>query len=82
MCRKGNASIVDEIREDMADVVPDCIIASVGGGGLVCGIMQGVVNNRWIDKDVTVIAVETTGADSFYQSVLANKLITLDEITR
>ena len=61
--------------------IPDCIIASVGGGGLFIGLIEGLVRNDWIDK-VKLIAVETIGADSFAQSVRQNKLVTLNEISR
>lgn len=65
----------------MSGKVPDCIIASVGGGGLMIGLIEGLVRNEWIDK-VKVIAVETIGTDSFAQSVRQNKLATLNQISR
>jgi L-serine/L-threonine ammonia-lyase len=78
----GNASLIDEISEQMSGEVPDCIIASVGGGGLVLGLIEGMIRNGWMSKGVKIIAVETEGADCFNKSVTSNKLVTLDSITR
>ena len=38
--REGHSSIVTEIAEDL-DVKPDLIVASVGGGGLMAGVILG-----------------------------------------
>ena len=74
--------MVDEIREQLNDKIPDCIIVSVGGGGLICGVIEGLINNGWIEKSIKVIAVETQGCDCFNKSTKEKKLVTLDEITR
>lgn len=73
----GHSTIIDEIKEEIPK--PDVIITVVGGGGLLCGIVEGLEKNGW--KDVPIIASETIGAESFYKSVKAGKLITLDGIT-
>jgi L-serine/L-threonine ammonia-lyase len=73
---QGHASIVHEIKE--YGVKPDAIILSVGGGGLLCGVIQGLHEIGW--QDVSVFTAETEGAASFAASVEANKLITLKEI--
>lgn len=73
---EGHSSIIDELVQEIEK--PDAIILSVGGGGLLCGIIQGLHNNKW--QDVPVIAAETKGADSFSLSQQAGKLITLDRI--
>lgn len=78
----GNSSMIDELKVQMKDKVPDCIIASVGGGGLMCGIVEGLIRHGWIDRNIKIVAVETEGADCFNQSIKANKLVTLDSITR
>ena len=52
----------------------------VGGGGLLCGVIQGMKQVGW--TDVPVIAMETNGADSYNQAVKAGKLVTLPDITR
>ena len=42
---EGNATIIDEIAEEIDK--PDAIILSVGGGGLFCGVNEGLLRNRW-----------------------------------
>lgn len=58
--------------------LPGAIVASVGGGGLLCGIYQGLARHGW--DDVTVVATETEGAASFYEAFRAGKLVRLDRI--
>ena len=70
----GNASIVDELVER-----PDVIICSVGGGGLFCGVQIGLERRGW--EDVPVLAVETKGAASLYESLRAGSLQSLTEVT-
>ncbi len=72
----GNAGVVLELEEK-----PDVIVASVGGGGLFCGIMQGLEARGWGAGDVDVLAVETEGAASLAKSLEARQLVTLEEIT-
>ena len=73
----GHASLVDEILMD--GIIPDLIIVSVGGGGLLLGIDQGLKRHN-LNK-TSILAVETEGADSFNRSILANELIELSNIT-
>jgi L-serine/L-threonine ammonia-lyase len=73
----GHATMVHEIAE--AGIRPGCVVVSVGGGGLLCGVLQGMHDAGW--KDVPVLATETRGADSFAASVAAGRLVTLDGIT-
>ena len=72
----GHASLVREVGE--AGVVPDLVVLAVGGGGLLCGVLEGMHQAGW--QDVPVCAVETEGADSFYRSVQAGRLVTLPGI--
>jgi L-serine/L-threonine ammonia-lyase len=75
---KGHASMITEaIQQGLS--TPDAVILSVGGGGLACGVLEGMHQHGW--KHVPLIAVETNGADAFSQSVKANKIVTLDAIT-
>lgn len=62
---------------------PDAIICSVGGGGLLNGIMQGLDRyERPASKNKTkVLAIETVGADALFQSVQKGELVTLPAIT-
>ena len=73
----GHASLVDEILMD--GIIPDLIIVSVGGGGLLLGIDQGLKRHNL--NMTSILAVETEGADSFNRSILANELIELSNIT-
>lgn len=61
-------------------VKPGAVLLSVGGGGLLCGVIQGLKDVGW--TDVPVIAMETLGAHSFNAAVKAGKVVTLDDITR
>ncbi|MDA0710323.1 MAG: pyridoxal-phosphate dependent enzyme [bacterium] len=72
----GHASVIDEIRE--AGVIPDAVVLSVGGGGLLCGVVEGLRRNNW--HGVGVLAVETEGADSLSVASRANEHIGIDRI--
>jgi L-serine/L-threonine ammonia-lyase len=74
---QGHATMIDEIAH--SGMKPDAIVLSVGGGGLLSGVVEGLHRNNW--KDIPVIAVETDGADSFAKSVLAGHRIELPAIT-
>ena len=58
---------------------PGCVVASVGGGGLLMGVLSGLADVGW--ADVPVVAVETHGADALAQSLAAGELVTLPAIT-
>jgi len=75
----GNATVMQEILEQL-DGDPDVVICSVGGGGLLNGIMQAL-DEAHLDDKVQVIAMETDGADSLNQALRAGELITLPSIT-
>ena len=74
---KGNSSLIDEMVDQMEK--PDALVVSVGGGGLLCGIYQGLERNGW--KDVHIIAVETKGADSFHQALPLGRPVDIGAIT-
>ncbi len=75
---KGHASMITEtIQQGL--LKPDAVVVSVGGGGLACGVLEGMYQHGW--QEVPLIAVETKGADAFAQSVKANRLVTLQAIT-
>ncbi len=73
----GHASMIHEIAE--VGVEPGVVVLSVGGGGLLCGILEGMHQVGWYEAPV--LAVETEGAASFAASVKAGQLVTLDRIT-
>lgn len=73
---QGYTTMIEELAAHQQK--PDAIVLSVGGGGLLCGVLQGLHQVGW--KDVSVVTAETEGAASFYRSIQANKIITLDRI--
>ena len=74
---QGHSTLIDEVAR--SGVRPDAVVVSVGGGGLLCGLVEGMRRNGW--SDVPVIAVETEGADSLAQSVRAGRRVELAAIT-
>uniref|UniRef100_H0XD99 L-serine dehydratase/L-threonine deaminase n=1 Tax=Otolemur garnettii TaxID=30611 RepID=H0XD99_OTOGA len=75
---EGHTSIVKELKETLS-AKPGAIVLSVGGGGLLCGVVQGLQEVGW--GDVPVIAMETFGAHSFHAATAAGKLVSLPNIT-
>lgn len=75
----GHASLVHELKAQMADVKPAALIVSVGGGGLFLGVIEGLRRQGW--KDVPVIAAETKGADSFAHMLSEGRVVHLDTIS-
>jgi len=73
----GHASMIDEVAKTARK--PGAVVLSVGGGGLLCGVIEGLQRNGW--GDVPVIAVETEGAASFRAATLADAPVALDAIT-
>ncbi|MEW5982996.1 MAG: pyridoxal-phosphate dependent enzyme [Acidobacteriota bacterium] len=73
----GHAMLVDEIAATC--VRPDAVVLCVGGGGLLCGVVQGLQRHGW--RDVAVVAVETDGAASFRAAIDAGHTVELDRIT-
>lgn len=74
---RGHASLVDEVAR--SGFRPDAVVLSVGGGGLLSGVIEGLERNDW--GELPVIAVETRGADSLNQALRAGTRITLEAIT-
>ncbi|KUI71096.1 L-serine dehydratase [Cytospora mali] len=84
----GVETLVDELRAQMSGGLLhkqiDGIVCNVGGGSLMCGIMQGLQKIQREDpayRRPTVLAVETKGGDSLNASVRAGELVTLPAIT-
>lgn len=74
---QGHSTVVDEIAR--SGVRPAVIVLSVGGGGLLSGVVQGLHRQGW--TDVPIVAVETIGADSLARSLQSGHRIKLDRIT-
>lgn len=67
----GHTSIIDELVQQIDK--PDAIVLSVGGGGLLSGVIEGLRKHAW--QDVTVIAAETRGAASLAAALKAKKRV-------
>ena len=73
----GHASMVDEVAA--AGLKPDAVVLSVGGGGLLSGVVQGLQRNGW--HDVPVLAVETEGAASLHAAMAAGHTVELPSLS-
>ena len=73
----GHATMVDEVVQ--AGGAFDCVVLSVGGGGLLSGVVAGLDRNGM--GKTPVVAIETAGADSLAQSVQQDARIELPAIT-
>ncbi|TFK72540.1 tryptophan synthase beta subunit-like PLP-dependent enzyme [Pluteus cervinus] len=67
---EGHGSIVDEVERQLRQK-PDALFCSVGGGGLLGGLIIGCERKGW--DDVKIVALETIGSDCFYHSMALNK---------
>lgn len=78
MIWQGHATMIEEmVAADFKK--PEVVIVSIGGGGLACGVLEGMHHYGW--QDVPLVAVETKGADAFSQSMKTNQWVTLPDIT-
>lgn len=74
---QGHGTLIDEVFR--FGLKPDAVVLSVGGGGLMSGVVEGLHRNGW--SDIPVFAVETTGAASFQAAVKAGHTVELEQIT-
>lgn len=74
---QGHASMIDEVVED--GVRPDAVILSVGGGGLLAGVDEGLRRNGL--DNVPVYAVETQGMSSYNAALEAGKPVEVAALT-
>ena len=77
MLWQGHATMIDEAARQGRK--PAAVVLAVGGGGLLCGVVEGLRRNGW--SDVPVVAVETEGAASLHASIEAGRRVTLPAIT-
>ena len=73
----GHATLIDEVVAAGAEF--DGVVTSVGGGGLMLGILEGLARNGL--ERLPVVAVETHGADALARSRAAGERVTLPAIT-
>jgi threonine dehydratase len=71
----GQATVMTEILDELR---PDLVVASIGGGGLISGILSAAAH---FAPEVRVVGVETVGADSMYRSREAGRIVELPAIT-
>ncbi|TDZ68352.1 L-serine dehydratase [Colletotrichum trifolii] len=79
----GAATIIEELAAQLPEVALDAVVCSVGGGGLLNGLAQGVREQaHWAGREPPrLVAVETRGADSLNASIRAGEHVTLPAIT-
>ncbi|KAJ3855601.1 tryptophan synthase beta subunit-like PLP-dependent enzyme [Lentinula lateritia] len=70
---EGHSSMITETFNQLKQwsvAEPDAICCSVGGGGLLAGIMVGCKKVQW--DHVPLVALETMGSNCFHHSILLN----------
>ncbi|SCB46289.1 pyridoxal-phosphate dependent enzyme [Rhizobium multihospitium] len=73
----GHATMIDEVVR--AGVQFDAVVLSVGGGGLLAGVSEGLDRNSL--QHIPIIAAETEGAASLAAAVTSGKPVELPAIT-
>lgn len=73
---EGHSTLVDEVLEACPQV--DAMVTSVGGGGLLAGILTGLIRHG--RTDCRIIACETEGAASFAAAMTAGHPVRLPRI--
>jgi len=76
---EGHSTMIEEVYQDYLigkAEKPDVIVCSVGGGGLLIGILQGLEKVGW--SDVHVLAVETYGSHSLWKCFQNKQYTVLD----
>ena len=73
----GHASLIEEVADSVLQ--PEVVVTAVGGGGLLCGLLEGMHKVGW--TSVPVVAVETHGARSYATALEAGQPVVLPEIT-
>jgi threonine dehydratase len=71
----GQGTIAAEILEEVPDA--DCILAPIGGGGLISGIALAA---KLLRPDIKIIGVEPEGAQSMKQSVARGEITALKQV--
>ncbi len=74
----GHASLVRELASQ-CPVRPEAVIVAVGGGGLLCGMAEGMEEIGW--EATPLLAVETDGAASYAAAAAAGRPVRLEAIT-
>lgn len=72
------------IRPMMTEVLatglrPDAVVLSVGGGSLLSGVVQGLIEHGL--KNIPIYAVETEGTASLHAAIQAKQHVKLDKVS-
>ncbi|WP_395450613.1 pyridoxal-phosphate dependent enzyme [Aminobacter sp. UC22_36] len=73
----GHATMIDEVVAEGPSF--DAVVLSVGGGGLMSGVVEGLARNGL--EHIPIIAVETNGAASLAAAMDAGQRVQLPAIT-
>ncbi|KAF8464592.1 tryptophan synthase beta subunit-like PLP-dependent enzyme [Kalaharituber pfeilii] len=72
---EGNSTVIEEVLTQLPPgPAPAAIIASVGGGGLLAGLLLGLLHHRL--PSIPILAVEPVGAASLYHALHSPPLST------
>lgn len=78
---EGASSLVPEMEQQMQQFGGyDGVVCSVGGGGLLIGIAEGIAQSG-LSNSRKILAVETEGGESLSKSLLAGGVVTLPSIS-
>lgn len=72
--REGHTALVRELPGDLKQK-PGAVVPSVGGGGLVNAVVEGLRRDGW--ADVPIVAMATVGVHSLNVAMKAGELVTL-----
>ena len=79
---EGNTTLIEEIADQLpVGVKPSIIFASVGGGGLLMGLLLGLKAKSGWREAVQVVACETVGANALAASLEKKERVELEAIT-
>ena len=73
----GHATMIDEVVK--AGLAFDAVVLSVGGGGLLSGVAEGLERNEL--REIPIVTAETEGTASYLASVKAGELVELPSIS-
>lgn len=73
---EGHSTMINEMCGQYEK--PDVILLSIGGGGMMSGVLQGLDNVGW--SDVPVIGCGTYGANAFAVSMEAGRLVRIPKV--
>jgi L-serine/L-threonine ammonia-lyase len=69
--------MLDEVAEETS--APDAVVVAVGGGGLLCGVLEGMHRAGW--EKTPVFAAETIGAASYHAALTQGGPVDIGAVT-